>query len=293
MQRAWLKSVCVMLLASVCLSSSLAEEPSTDESKKDAKSPTMTVFGDLVEIGAELQITSEGGKSLQFNKQPLVSWSNPTRPTAPHGCIFVWNQEGRPQAIGSVFTFVALNHAIIKQQLHSLSAEPLEATFRDRMAWKTTKPGITWQNVAEGMAPHANERLRLTQMRGIARQFRAQLYKPGGARTQLELKPTPLYRYQSKPEKIVDGAIFSFANGTDPDALMLLEAYEDDAANTRWRCAFARFHYWRLVVEDSQGTVVWQVEEEPGLKLMMLGDPRLIHLPYVSYKFGKQPIESD
>lgn len=293
MQCAWLKSVCVVLLALVWLSPGLAEEPSADESKENAKSPTMTVFGDLVEIGAELQITPEGGKPLQFNKQPLVSWSNPTRPAAPHGCIFVWNQEGRPQVIGSVFTFVVRNQARIKHQLHSLSAEPLEATFRDLTVWKPTQPGITWQNVAEGITPHANERLRLTQMRGIARQFRARLDKPDGMRTQLELKPTPLYRYQSKPGKIVDGAIFSFANGTDPDVLMLLEAYEDDSANTHWRCAFARFHYWRLVVEDSQGAVVWQVEEEPGLKLMTQGDARLMHLPYVSYIFGQQPIEND
>ncbi len=293
MRYAWMKLPCVLLIATAGLPQGWAEEQAVDQGEKNTKSPTMTVFGDLVEIGAEIQITSAGEKPLEFNKQPLVSWSNPTRPAAPHGCIFVWNQKGRPQAIGSVFTFVIRREARIKHQLHSLSAEPLEATFGGQVVWKPTLPGITWMKVAEEVSPHANERLRLTQMRGIARQFSARLDKPDGTRTQLELKPTPLYRYQSKEERVVDGAIFSFANGTDPDVLMLLEAYEDDSTNTRWRCAFARFHYWGLVVENAQGTVVWKVDAQPDLALMPIGDVRLMGLPYVSYIVDRQPIEKD
>lgn len=293
MRYAWLKLTCGILLSAFWLSPTLAQETQAEAPPANTKSPTMTVFGDLIEIGSNIQITPEGDKPLEFNKQPLVSWSNPTRPAAPHGCIFVWSQAGRPQAIGSVFTFIIRNETRMKHQLHSISQTPLEATYEGQMVWKPSKPGITWMAPQQKISPHVNERLRLAQMRGIARQFNARFEKPDGEKTNLELKPTPLYRYQSPANKVVDGAIFSYANGTDPDVLLLIEAYEDDAGQKQWRLAFARFHYWRLVVEQAQGEVVWQVEEEPGLKLMTIGDTRHRELPYVSYIVDRQPLEND
>ncbi|RCS40581.1 hypothetical protein DTL42_24735 [Bremerella cremea] len=289
MRSTWLKLFCVLLFSVTGYTQAWCQDAPSSPSAKETKSPTSTVFGDLVEIGSEIQITPEGGKPLEFDKQPLVIWSNPTRPAAPHGCIFIWNAAGRPQAVGSVFTFVIRNEVRLKHQLHSLSSEPLEATFREQTVWKPTQPGVTWINLPAEISPHDNPRLRLTQMRGIARQYQARLEKPDGSKTQLELKPTPLYRYQSQNAKVVDGAIFSFANGTDPDVLMLLEAYEDDTQKVRWRYAFARFHYWRLVVENNEGAVVWEVEAEPALISMAIGDTSLIGLPYVSYIVDRKP----
>ena len=53
---------------------------------------------------------------------------------------------------------------------------------------------------------------------------------------ELRLMPTPLLRYSSATNKIIDGALFAFAQGTNPEALVLVEAVE--TVNGRaWRAA--------------------------------------------------------
>ena len=45
--------------------------------------------------------------------------------------------------------------------------------------------------------------------------------------------------------QVIDGAIFSFVVATDPEAILLVEAF-DDQGKMGFRYAFARFHFWRL-----------------------------------------------
>jgi hypothetical protein len=48
---------------------------------------------------------------------------------------------------------------------------------------------------------------------------------------ELRLLPKPLYRYASRSQKVLDGALFAYVwtRGTDPEWLLLLEARDDGA----------------------------------------------------------------
>jgi hypothetical protein len=51
--------------------------------------------------------------------------------------------------------------------------------------------------------------------------------------------PQPGYRYKSEDDNILDGTIFIFAQGTDPEAILLLESRRTNAGN-QWQFVLAR-----------------------------------------------------
>src|SRR5438132_886597 len=64
---------------------------------------------------------------------------------------------------------------------------------------------------------------RLTQMRQWARRFAATERVNDGS-IECRLLSQPIDRYQSATEKIVDGAIFAYANGTNPELAVVFES---------------------------------------------------------------------
>ncbi len=258
--------------------------------EQEVESATMTIFGDLIELGRQLRIETAGDEQpLDFYSTPVLNWDNPTRGTGQKGCVFIWHRNQRPQVIGSIFTYGNDKQNSMRHELHSLSERGLIARYGEQLVWRPTQPGIQWQSVENVPKPRLDARLRLTQMRGIARRYSATLEDPRGDQIELELKPTPLHRYASKEQGVLDGAIFSLANGTDPEALLLVEATSGDGS--AWRIGFARFHYWKVFAQDSSGKKVWQAEPVMELLSSSIGDARAISPAYTSYLVERRLIE--
>jgi hypothetical protein len=188
-----------------------------------------------------VHLQSRPGEKLTLVKEPVLRWGNPAR-TGEDGAVFVWTLGGRPELIGTIFTYRYNEKINRKHEFHSLATEPLSAEFRGKEVWAPKKAGLTFAPLEDAPSPAASARLRLAQMRALARDFSASLKDAEGESYQLRLLTQPLYRYEPQGRGIVDGAIFSFAVGTDPEVLLILEAREvNDAA--RWEYALARFHY--------------------------------------------------
>jgi len=73
--------------------------------------------------------------------------------------------------------------------------------------------------------------------------FTAEKIDSTGDSTQLRLLPRPLYRYKSS--EVLDGAIFVFVEGTDPELVFLLEARKHND-ETKWHFASGRLNHLRL-----------------------------------------------
>lgn len=75
-------------------------------------------------------------------------------------------------------------------------------------------------------------------MREIARRF---AFEDRGAKDELyelRLMPHPVHRYQAADAGLVDGALFVFAYGTNPQALLVIELHRDkEAMNWHYGCA--------------------------------------------------------
>lgn len=257
----------------------------------EEEAPTMTVFGDLIELGEQIEIETADKQTLQFDPKPILNWSNPTRNAGQKGCVFVWHRHGRPGVIGSIFTHGNATQIKMRHEMHSLTEQPLHAHYQEKMAWSSTESGIQWIELNKAPTPRTNARLRLVQMRAIARQFSATLEEPNGTQSALELKPTPLYRYSSSKYGVLDGAIFSLALGTDPEVMLLVEATKEGDSPATWQVAFARFHYWKVFVENESGEIVWKADRATELIVSKIGDANTIGRTYVSYQVDQRKLE--
>ena len=130
-----------------------------------------------------------------------------------------------------------------------------------RLLWKPTEYVCKFSDVPDSPVPAAKAPLRLVQMRKIAADFSAVVHF-GFTRSEitphnLRLLTQPAYRY-AEGEKILDGGMFIFAIGTDPDIVLLIEAYRD-AKGARYRYALAPMTIFQLDVRYKDRDV-WGIE---------------------------------
>ncbi len=172
---------------------------------------------------AENYEISVGGQQLTLKKQPLMNWKNPVR-TQSRGALYVWELKGRPQVLGSIFTFEYNDVVRCRHELISLADQPLTAKLDADVVWSPNRAGAEWTPCEGDLLPAQAAARRLFQMRSIARRFTGKLETPDGQTSTLTLIPQPLLRYQSADDGIMDGAVFSLAQGTDPEILLAIEA---------------------------------------------------------------------
>jgi hypothetical protein len=73
----------------------------------------------------------------------------------------------------------------------------------------------------------------------------------------MRLLTQPLYRYQSPESKALDGALFVFAEGTDPETFLLLEATGGE--RPAWNFALSRMNIVEFRAKY-RGREVWHVD---------------------------------
>lgn len=227
-----------------------------------------------------VHLQSRPGEKLTLVKVPVLRWGNPAR-TGEDGAVFVWTLGGRPEIIGTIFTYRYKEKINRKHEFHSLATEPLSAEFRGKEVWAPAKAGLTFAPVEGAPTPADTSRLRLTQMRALARDFSASLKDAEGESYQLRLLTQPLYRYEPKDRGVLDGAIFSFAAGTDPEVLLIVEARQGKDA-VRWEYALARFHYveMKALYKDRE---VFRADVLPKIDSLDLGTTDYRDSVYTTY----------
>lgn len=223
-----------------------ADEPAEEDD------PWAQIF---LQAAKSYELTGEQKAPSKLLAKPLLNWSNPERNTGA-GAVYLWTRDGQPAAAMCVYpsSETTLDHEFV-----SLSATTVQAATNGRVAWKPAEAGIEYQSFSEARPPGKTRPLRLTQMRGLARTFAARIVKPDEAPKPLRLLPTPIYRYpdSEKERTLVDGAIFAFVQGTDPEVLLMIETVRDAQGTLQWRYATARMSMVPLEV-DHNDQVVWK-----------------------------------
>lgn len=202
-------------------------------------------------IATALQLTTEAAKRYEIkvgeaektiakqSPEPVLRWSNPAAGEI-HGNVFLWTLQERPVAIGSLFKWFS-PHTHTSHEFHSLSESPLEVTYEGRSVWKTKSGGIKFSTLEGPFHPATTAGQRLLQMRSLAKNFEVTKIDRDNSQQELRLLTQPIYRYSAATEKVLDGGLFVFVQGTDPEVFLMLEARGDgDAA--RWNFAAARMN---------------------------------------------------
>jgi hypothetical protein len=76
-------------------------------------------------------------------------------------------------------------------------------------------------------------------MKEIAERFEVTTTE-GMQKSQLRLMVQPLHRYTDEEQGLTDGALFSYASGTNPETVLILECRRG-ADSSGWQAAFVRF----------------------------------------------------
>ena len=194
---------------------------------------------------------------LKLHQQPILRWTNPVIGEV-YGGVFVWTANGRPEVIVSIYRFYS-PYQVIGHEFQSLSLGKPIAIRDDRRVWLPARAGLELKSVPESPTPADSPSKRLLQMRKLAGQFSAVKRDYQQIDRKLRLLNRPLYRYQSGDPNLLDGAMFAFVHGTDPEVVLLIEARRTKQGFV-WQYAIARLHHRRLRVfhKDKQ---VWEIAE--------------------------------
>ncbi len=164
-------------------------------------------------------------REVERREQPIFSFSESTRDTGHLGTVWVWGTEGRPVAL------LSQNKAYAKPvwgyELVAL-AEGVSVVMHDGWRW-TPKSALKMTPFADAPRAADSEARRLAQMRNLARQF-AVSEEYFEERIELRLLPQPVYRYQDDEDGLIDGALFNFAHGTNPEVLAVIEGRREEPA---------------------------------------------------------------
>jgi hypothetical protein len=268
---AFFRSGCAVVvgLASVVVVATIRAEPvaKEDAKKADQSAQDEAYWQKLFrEMAGEYEIVATGKAERKFplRSAPVFRWNQPVR-IADGGSVYVWLDEGRPAVVGTMFAWPDdVGNLHVAHEMHALTLGPMRASYAGKEIWSLEKPALAFRRVPGAALPAPTATQRLAQMRTLGREFTATSIDRKDGEWVLRLLGQPLYRYELKDgreqadgDELLDGAVLSFVQGTDPEILLILEARRD-GDGSYWQYALARFSDYRLVVKHKDAEV-WRV----------------------------------
>jgi hypothetical protein len=238
------------------------EPPAGEDSQEETKK-----LSERIEKSIDwYEVLPEIGATRALRPQPVMRWRNVARGQDGEAMMVIWAHNGRPEALASIFPW----EGYLCHEFGSLSRRTkLVARDKNGVVWSPNVAGVEFKNVPDAPPPADTPVARLRQMKAMAERFKATMtgWKGDNSdREELRLLPRPLYRYELKEAKeasphLLDGALFAFVMGTDPEVVMVLEAV-GAADQVVWQYAFARATSGGLETK-LDGNVVWTAEKFP------------------------------
>lgn len=210
-----------------------------------------------VHVASKYKIESVNHRKAVLYPQAVLRWSKHTYENV-YGNVHLWTVDKIPVAVASVYQFTGAK-TDLDVEFQSLSQHPMKVGIGKQFVWQPNKAGITFQELQESPKAEVHQRIRLIQLRKVARQFKATRHPDKrGVRLELRLLSKEIYSYENKSQGVLAGAIFAFVDQTDPEVLLIVEAVQTgDVASLRF--ALARFNTSRLTAEYG-GKEVFRVE---------------------------------
>lgn len=210
------------------------EAPAADvAAAKKGRLAAMTAVVDAV----VLQTTTGTPKTLVRTEHPIVRYTNPVTSQFAEGTTFLWLDGKRPLAAVSPSL---RDTGVVYWELSALSDEPLQLTRDGKPVWTPKSANRPSAKLPDGPEPAATAAARLTQLRAQARRFRLreqrrETWQDGRLLTQ------PLYQWEAPEQGVLQGALFGFAETTDPELLLLFEARQvPGTPHAEWWFAVAK-----------------------------------------------------
>jgi len=259
-------SLAILTLAVGTFHSVAAEGPPAEAAKKTDEAEKIRAVIDKVLERHAVFPSPESKEPLQVI--PALRWSNNTRGTL-NALTVLYVSKGRPYAVACLFPY---DRGMI-HDFQSLAREPDKIVARrgGEIVWRPQSAGVEYARIPDAPALKGNRPERLLQMKVLAERFESTMLGwkiDTNDQEKLRRLPRPIYRYDPDSGPVVDGAVFAFVQGTDPESLLLIELVQEESKQ-HWVYAFARRTAGKLEGR-LDGKVVWTAPLNPQYK-----DPRL------------------
>lgn len=231
--------------------------------KPPAEPKTLRELIDTSMAWYEIFPNAEANQAAQVT--PVLRWANNAR-GSEDGVTILYLHDGLPLAASCAYPWAQR----LEHDFHSLSRGKLIARYNGVVFWQPQEAGVRFTDLPGAPAPDGTRTGRLRQMKILTERFRAIMtgWKADSTdREELRLLPKPLFRYEPKSGPIIDGAVFAFVMGTDPEVLLQLEAVKT-GEKVVWQYGFSRRTSGRLEGR-LDGAVVWNADHFP-----VQNDPR-------------------
>lgn len=216
----------------------------------------------MKKVALMIDLLADGQKNdsiVKLQDKPVLRYRDDTR-KGQESSLWIWSGGGRPSAILAIEFYPDYPQgkgANWLYEIASLSTTQIGARNKLGLKWAAKKPGLELQRIKDAKAPAGKAPQRLTQMRDLHGRFAAHESAVIEGRIELRRMSTPLYRYTDSESGVTDGAIFAFANGTNPEVLLVLEAHTVNGGEPEWKYGLVQMTGGAVNVE-LDGTEVWQ-----------------------------------
>jgi hypothetical protein len=211
---------------------------------------------EVVQKLACFDVAGSGRKRLPLLPAPLHRWTDPAREYSD-GTLWAWGGSGRPSALFTLelhkdtkhniywsYEFITLAQgpvAVEGSGLTPLEIDHATAVEGAELRWSPRDTILEFHPLPKAPKAASTAAARQRQTRELLKRFAACEYL-GDEPTQYELRllPQPIHRYADPPAGLVDGAIFVYAYGTNPEIVLVLEAQSVAGARPVWQYGCAR-----------------------------------------------------
>jgi len=197
----------------------------------------------------------------------VLTTTNPSRGAGSDGTMMLWLDQGRPIVAVSVYNW----EGKILHEIDSLArVAGVTGTSHKGELWKSSSPGVIFKPLAElSIANETAANRRLLQMKEFVKQFQVTMLgfnDQNSDREHLRMLATPVYRYllddkRTRYHEVVDGAVFGFVQGSDPEALLVIEGIRNEQM-VEWEYAIIRATAGALEAKR-EAMIVFSAEKFP------------------------------
>lgn len=192
-------------------------------------------------------------------RKPLFRFSDPARGVLD-GTVWAWGSTGRPVALLTQEMY----ETKWAYELISLTSERISVATHVGWRWRPVKPGLQLKRFPQSTKPAASKSARLRQMKQLARRFT--LVQPvETGRVELRLLPRPLHRYSYPATGLIDGALFIYVYGTNPEGVIAVECHRERSGDSNWHYGVAPLTGWYLTAW-LDGKEVWKIDWVPSAR---------------------------
>jgi hypothetical protein len=245
----------LMVATFLVVSSAPADQPKKSETKNenaqeagpDADEQYRLAAKELVR-GIEVEVlVSDKWVKVERIEKPLLYYGDATREN-DRGSVWGWGDKGRPLVLLELFQNANDREKWV-YTICNTSGEKVRASRRGNVWWRTNESASQLKDVPDAPAPAADAALRQRQMKQLAQKFSGhEFWDPDNSRFELRRLERPLHTYRDEDGGVLEGALYTLANGTNPEIMLFVEARVDpkDKSRTAWKFTVGRLSHAEL-----------------------------------------------